>query len=188
MKQLLLIFSLLLSTSLPAVNVYFSAGTEGDFIAVVDPFTPNATNFPDYIHWHGSSLSGLGFEFNSPVDMSELLTHGARLDFPVNFLLPSKSFSISIYDTSFSNEEVITGFNFSDSSLVSAPLETASVDLTDIIFMNIFTGGVSDDTMDIHIYGIEIIPESSTYALILGGLALGFVVLRRLSYSDFIKN
>ena len=120
--------------------------------------------------------------------MSELLTHGARLDFPVNFLLPSKSFSISIYDTSFSNEEVITGFNFSDSSLVSAPLETASVDLTDIIFMNIFTGGVSDGTMDIHIYGIEIIPESSTYALILGGLALGFVVLRRLSYRDFIKH
>ena len=83
--------------------------------------------------------------FNTPVDMSGLLSSGGILEFTTG---PGHSatspFSISLYDASFSGEDLLTGGSFSDTSVSILPLVVASIDLTAVQCMVINTGGIGN--------------------------------------------
>ena len=117
--------------------------------------------------------------FDTTVDMSGLLTNGATLDFTTNGgHVAASSFSISLFDSTFGGEDIITGFNYGDTTLVSSTISSASVDLTDIQNIVINTGGIGD-AVNVDISSFSIVPEPSTYALIAGFVAFLFVAIRR---------
>jgi hypothetical protein len=163
----------------------FIAGTDfGVLVADSDAsYSPGftLTDNPTSIGAVGTDGPGnaISLWFNTAVDMSFLVTSGARLDFTTNSgHVANSSFSISLFDSTFGAEDVITGFNWGDTLLVGSMLSLSSINLTDIQNIVINTGGIGDAVnVDIAYFGL--VPEPSTYALILGALVLGFVALRR---------
>ena len=117
--------------------------------------------------------------FDTTVDMSGLLTNGATLDFATNSgHAANSSFSISLFDSTFGAEDIITGFNYGDTALISSTLSSASIDLTDVQNIVINTGGIGD-AVNVDISSFSIVPEPSTYALLAGFAAFVFVAIRR---------
>ncbi len=83
--------------------------------------------------------------FNTPVDMSGLLSSGGILNYTTGAgHSENSSFSISLFDTSFSGEALLPGYNFSDSYISISPLVNASIDLTAVQNMVINTGGLGN--------------------------------------------
>ena len=173
-----------MAISLNCHGIQIYAGT--DFVADSDPsYSPGftLTDGANTVTAVGTDAPGnaISLWFNNTVDMSHLLSSGISLSFTVNTNVPAhaanSSFSISLFDSTFGSEDIITGFNWADTSLVSSTLSSATIDLTDVQNIVINTGGIGD-AVNVDIIGWGI-PEPSTYALILGGLALGFVALKR---------
>lgn len=160
----------------------FLAGT--DFVADSDPsYSPGftLTDGANTVTAVGTDAPGnaVSLWFDTTVDMSGLLTNGATLDFlPNSGHVATSSFSISLFDSTFGGEDIITGFNWADTSLISSSLASASIDLTDVQNIVINTGGIGD-AVNVDISSFTIVPEPSTYALLAGFAAFVFVAIRR---------
>ena len=170
-----------LATSAYAQTV-FSAGT--DFVADLPEYQVNFT-----LTDNASSVTAVGDDnigssfslyFDTAVDMSALASGGnqATLDFTANSgHAANSSFSISLFDSGFAASYDLTGFNFSDSTLIGSG-SNSGVDLTDIQGLTVTTGGLGS-AVNIDVASFTIVPEPSTAGLIAGLLALGSVMLRR---------
>ena len=182
MKNLLLI-TLVLGFSSSLFGQTWNAGTDfGVLVADADAqYSPGftLTDNPTSISAVGNDAasSNISLWFNSPVDMSGLATNGATLTFTTNAgHAATTSFSISMLDSGFSLLGDISGFSFSDPEAVSTTLSSSG--LNDVQNMVVNMGGIGDGVnIDITYFGL--VPEPSTYALILAALVLGFVALRR---------
>ena len=171
---------ILISMAIALNGQVFTAGS--DFVADSASYSPGftLTDGATTVTAVGTDAPGnaISLWFDTTVDMSGFLTGGTILDFTANGgHTATSSFSISLFDSTFGGEDIITGFNWADTSLVSSTLSSATVDLTDIQNIVINTGGIGD-SVNVDIYSLGI-PEPSTYALILGAIVLGFVAYRR---------
>jgi hypothetical protein len=180
MKNILTLTTSLLLLSATLLGQTFNAGI--DFEADLAEYSPGFTlSGTSPITAAGTDAPGnaISLYFTSAVDMSNLLTNGATLDFVANAgHSANSSFSISLFDSSFGAEEIITGLNFADTTLISSSLGTSSIDLTDVQNIVINTGGIGS-SVNVDVSSFTIVPEPSTYALIAGFAAFLFVAIRR---------
>ena len=182
MKYLLYLFTLISSAiTLNVQGFTFNAIT--DFVADEPQYQAGftLTDNANTITAVGTDAIGNSFSlwFDTAVDMSALDSSNLMFfDFTANSgHSANSSFSISLFDSSFASSYDLSGYNFSDTTIIGSGVNNG-VDLTNIKGLTVTTGGLLGTTVDIDISSIGI-PEPSTYALIFGGLALGFVVLRR---------
>ena len=122
-----------------ALNVNGQVITAGvDFVADSDPsYSPGftLTDGANTVTAVGTDAPGnaISLWFPNSVDMSGLLTNGATFNFTTySDHTATSSISVSLFDSTFSSEAILSGLNWSDSTLVSSPLVAASIDLTDV--------------------------------------------------------
>ena len=177
---------------------YWAAGS--DFEAEEEYSSFGMTNNSDSIyavHFPPSPMGQMEFYFYNQVDMSPILEPLStfHFDFDHNPSPPiSFNFKITLYDSEFEAISFPT-MNYMDHSYLPYPYNMSisstsaflalsfynhgNFDLTKVIGFTISDFPNDISISDFTIYGIGIVPEPSTYSLILGALVLGFVAYRR---------
>jgi hypothetical protein len=181
MKKLLLL-TLTSLVFISSASAQFLAGT--DFTSDLPEYQVGFTlsDSSNSVTAVGSDAIGNSFSlyFDTAVDMSALSSsNSASLEFVANSgHAANSSFSISLFDAGFAASYDISGFNFSDSSLIGAGTN-GGVDLSAIAGMTITTGGLTGSNVNVDVQSFTVVPEPSTYALIAGFAAFLFVAIRR---------
>ena len=176
MKFFLISITLFFSSLIHAVEITnFGSSTFSIDGATSFSTTQTETN----LQISGNELNSLLGTYN-PVDLSSVW--GAPLSISASTVnnTPSTQFTITLFDDEFNTAEFVGGewSSLLDGSLLTLSNSNGSFDNTNVLGLDLSGSGVGDP-INVTLNNLSMVPEPSTYALLIGFLALSYSVIRR---------